>query len=583
MSLLQGIKQKFFKNFGTSTFFQNYLTPSSWRRSEYLEQYEGIVHTCISAIAQRTAMIDFFAEKTNADGTELTTKNHELLRLLRNPNDHLSKYQLIEMTVTHLRLTGEAYWYFELGAVTRKPKTIFMLRPDKMTPIVDDSDDIVGWIFTAENGKKVPLEADEVLQFKYPDPKDPKRGIGTVQAAMIYIQTETYASKWTRNFLFNNARPNGVLALDAKVDAAEFQKIKRQWQEEYGSIENAGKTAIIRGAQATFTQVGMGLGDIALKELKNLTRDDIMTMFRVSKPILGIFEDVNLASAKTAHYVFMKEIIDPEMYRIVDTLNNELIERYGDGYQIGYESPVPEDQAEKIEYYKAGIDVWLTTNDIRSAEGLDEMDGGGVIYKPINLVPIGEEPEQQAQAKHVVLKIKTKEFKIEAEQKEMFRIEVYKRQERWQKNMYYLMRKLLNDQMKGILARINGQKKKAFEDWLFDDAAEQKAFTEKMTPLLLELMKEQGQSAFDLLGQEGDFVITEKIKEYVAARTDKFVPEYLTNVKSDLVATLTEGVNAGENIRDLKKRIEKVTIRKKARTPNELREPKRHTQVTRPQ
>jgi hypothetical protein len=56
-------------------------------------------------------------------------------------------------------------------------------------------------------------------------------------------------------------------------------------------------------------------------------RDEILAIFRVPKPVLGIFEDINLASAQVADLVFAKYTVKPKMRFFVDKLSWRGVER----------------------------------------------------------------------------------------------------------------------------------------------------------------------------------------------------------------------------------------------------------------
>lgn len=377
---------------GPLSFFTQWFNPNNLvGELQQLEQYRGITYACISAIAEDVARIRFSMSRPAKDGTSTPVTDHAFLALLKNPNPTQSDYEFMEMTQTHIELTGEAFWYVPKGAITTKPKELWVMRPDLVQVAFDqETGEVNGYVYHKWNGRvQVPLDLDEVIHFKMPNPINPYRGMGTVQAGIVYIQTEQYASEFSRNFLLNNGTPAGIVNFKGTISDPEFQKVKRQWTREYSNVENAGKTAFVRQADVSYQKIGSTLQDIDLKELKNLTRDDIMFMFRVSKPILGITEDVNYASAQTAEYIFAKRVIDPKMNRIVDTLQTFYNKKYNDGLVVSYITPIPQNTEEKIAYYKAGINNWLTPNEVRALEGgLEAIEGGDVIRMPFNLSPI---------------------------------------------------------------------------------------------------------------------------------------------------------------------------------------------------
>lgn len=577
MHPIKALKRKFFAPaYGGGGFFSQWSLPGLDRN--FLKRYNGYVYACVSAIAEDVAMIKFKVSRQMADGSLQEQPSHPLLKILDNPNPLMSKYVLMEMTQTHIELTGEAFWYSEIGEKTGKPKSFYLLPPDRMTVVVDNKADlpeIKGYVFTNEDGTKVPLEPNEVTHFKMPNPWNPYRGYGTVEAAILYIQTEKYGSEFTRNYIFNNAMPAGIVSIKGTIDKPEFDEVKAQWKQEYGTIDKAGKTAFVKGLDIEFTKVGTTLGEAALKEIKDMSRDDIMTMFRVSKPILGIFEDVNLASAKTAQYVFTSRVIDPKMMRIVDTLQ-AVLDRWNVGtttvFKLGYESPVPEDVDDKIKMYQAGIDLWLTVNEVRKEEGLDPVGGGDELRRPLNLVSIGTvEPtkSKKTYVGHKTIRItRTVKKKIAPQLKaadnkaaaaEAFRLELMANQEAWEKRYATEVRKLLDAQEAKIIANQSKSISKAFDGWTFDDGTAEQSFVDHLTPVEYELVKAQGALALAIAGgDELEFQLSETIRGEVEQRIRRLGKDFNAQTKADLIKTLTEGMANNESFADLKKRVEAV-------------------------
>lgn len=573
MKPLSSIRKFFAQGYGNmASWWTNWQTPGGDR--DFIKKYNGYVYACVSAIAEDVAMIKFQVFRKQEDGTLVENPSTSLLKVLDNPNPLMSKYQLIEMTQTHIELTGESFWYSEIGEETKKPKSFYLLPPDRIAVAVDTEAElprIKGYVFTKADGTKIPLEPEEVTHFKLPNPWDPFRGYGTVEAALLYIQTEQYGAEFTRNYIYNNAMPAGIVSVKGTIDSDEFASVKRQWKQEYGRVSSAGKTAFVRDMDIDFTKVGTTLGEAALKEIKDMSRDDIMTMFRVSKPILGIFEDVNLASAKTAQYVFMSRVIDPKMARIADTLQF-VLDRWNtptSKYVMGYESPVPEDIEDKIKIYQAGINSWLTVDEVRKLEGLEPVDGGSVIRQPLNLIPIGTPPSDTQKSNKILVhrtikKAIAKPMNLEYQAKENFRQELMSNQEAWAKRYQTEISKLADAQLKQILANISQERakkltKKSFDGFMFDDDKADANFISALTPLEYELIKEQGALALMVAGADDlEFQLNEAVKKSVNERIGRMARNFNDETKNALVKELTDSVKEGESIAQVKKRIESV-------------------------
>lgn len=586
---------------GPLSFFSNWFNPNNLvGELQQLEQYRGITYACVSAIAEDVAKIKFTMNRPQKDGTMVPVTDHDFLKLLKNPNPTQSDYEFMEMTQTHIELTGEAFWYVPKGSISSKPKELWIMRPDLVQVVFSqDTGEVSGYVFHKFNGRQqIPLSLDEVIHFKMPNPINPYRGMGTVEAGIVYIQTEEFSAKFSRNFLANNATPAGIINFKGTIPDPEFQKIKRQWTREYGNVENAGKTAFVRSADVTYQKIGSSLQDIDLKELKNLTRDDIMFMFRVSKPILGITEDVNYSNAQTAEYIFAKRVIDPKMNRICDILQTFYNAHYKDGLNVSYITPIPQNTDEKIAYYKAGINSFLTPNEVRSSEGLEPIDGGDSIRMPFNLVAIssntvtavsessnngtsasGTDGGGGTKAKIIKRTITTtvrkkdgSEEKVDVspsaleKTKEDFRVLMVNTREAYIPQLVSVTRDIVSTQRNAILTQVKSFKKKDANDpdtfnpdsINYDTATVSLNLAQAYEPILMELMKEAGKYASQIVDPELKFELQQQSIARLKERTATVAADYSVQTQEALAKMLTTAMEEGWALPKIRKQVEEI-------------------------
>jgi len=400
MSIFSSIRSsvnKFFLGHSTIGSVLDWVTPGSWSRTKLLKQYVRKVYAVISIIAENEAKISLSAYKEGASGKENQVVKNEFIDLLRKPNPDYSQFQFLEFHFTYMKLMGESFWYLAKGERSHKPVEMYLLRPDLMDVAIDTEGNnaglVTGYVLNKPDGTKIPFDKDEIVHFKLPNPENPYRGLGTVAAGKVYIETEEYASKWTRNALLNSGRPSGILYLKGTVDNEQFKKLKRNWEKEQSGIDNVGKTLFLKGTQEVdFKKLGMELQEVALKEMKDMSTDDILFMFRMNKAMMGITDNVNKATSNDA-FVFMAEnIIKPDWDRFIDQINQFVLNLWKKDEYIKYKKPTLKSDAEKLEEDKALIDKAKTRNEIRQERGLEPVPGGDFLYVAINQVPIGVAP-----------------------------------------------------------------------------------------------------------------------------------------------------------------------------------------------
>lgn len=577
MGIINNVKKYFLGN-SVAGGLWGWLAPGDWNKRTLLAQYTRYVYTVVSAIAMDSAKVGLEVIKYAKDGTVLPVVNHPFLDLIKMPNEDQSQFQFLELHFTYMKLMGESFWYFPIGATTQKPKEIYLLRPDRMEVAVDPNDPsgrVKGYVMHKDDATKVTFEKEEIVHFKMPNPVNPYRGLGAVEAAKVYIETEEYASNWTKNSLYNSGRPSGVLTIKGTIGVDEFNGLKRQFKDNYSGSQNAGKTMIIKGADGMdYQKLGMELGEVALQELKNMTRDDIMVMFRVSKTLLGITDDVNRASAMESRQVFIQNIIKPEVDRFMDHINAFVMPRWGkDGATLSYEDMTMTSDADKLAEWIAGAGKWLTPNDIREERGLEPIEGGDELMISALLVPLKDAvlpPEPQptvtpttqdpnAEPKGLKKKEITEERKKFRERGEVFRQLLFRHQARWELKYRSVIKKEFLKQKEEILSKTKGFRKKDLEHWLFNKNESKARLVKFLYPLGINLMIEQSKWAFEMAGDdETQFVVDREVQLYITHRIIKLAESTNDVTILKIRKTIGDGIAAGESISKLQARIQQV-------------------------
>lgn len=544
-----------------------------------LEAYKNIVYACVSLIGEQCGGYTPMIQQKNGDQWE--TIDHEFLDLLRRPGGEeleaasFSQFDLFEATGSYQSLQGDCFWYMALGKDTGRPREIVILRPDKVgTHINKTTGKVDGYFLRQAFGDPMPLEVNEILRFPLFNPKDPYKGMGTVEAANDYIGTDEATSEFTKNFFANNAGVSGVLEIKGEVSKGAFRKFVRAWRDKQEGVANAGKTAIIRDSDASFTKVGLGLDELNMDALRKMTLRDVLVMFKVPLPLLGEAEQTGLgrANVEALEYIFAKYNIEPKFKRF-DAVLQFALERYypetAGKMRITHESIVPEDKEFELSERKAGVDTWLTRDEIRDEEGLDPIEGGNQLFTTVQQIPINEAsiatpatpPAKGLKVKVTrTVKKKDKSLGITAEKTERFRLSLMRNQVRYERQYRKVLRPIFKAQRKEALNNLEAHSTSLKKDLkLFDDSAADQTMLAELTPMLTDLATVQGGLALVFAGDtENEFYLTAPIKAFIEKNTLRMATNFNDETLAALNSTLTEGIQAGEGIGALKGRINDV-------------------------
>jgi hypothetical protein len=280
-----------------------------------------------------------------------------------------------------------------------------------------------------------------------------------------------------------------------------------------------------------------------------MAKDDVLMMLDVPKGLLGASGEKGLGrnEIEPLEYIFAKYKLEPMMTRL-DGIYTQLLEMMPKNQQqgfIGHESPVPEDKKFMLETHEKGVDKWITRNEARQQMGLPPIAGGDVLPMLVN------QPQTPASSKRVVLK------KAEAKKTtdpEEFRQASVNLSEKYAKQVKREMTKFVEQQEAQVIERINATSK-TYEEWLFSVKEESEKLALLLAPIMLALMREQGEGVAHFITGEL-LVISPEVERAVQAHILEISGVYNADTIKALEKTLSEGQAAGESLAKLKKRVE---------------------------
>jgi HK97 family phage portal protein len=291
----------------------------------------------------------------------------------------------------HLDLVGEAWWLIARSKFGNAgpPLELWPVRPDKMAPVPDPENFISGYVY--KNGQEAaPLNLQDVILLKQPNPLDLYRGAGPVQSVLMELDSDRFSAQWNRNFFLNDATPGGIVELNSTLSDAEFEEFNLRWREQHQGIANSHRVALLEKG-ATWKERQFSQKDMQFNALRDLSRDRIMEAFGFPKPILGIVTDVNRANAEAAEVVLARWLIKPRLERIKQTLNEKFLPLYGtsgQGVFFDYDDPTPDDRAQdtldltaKCNAAKTLVEAGFDPAEVCAYLGLPDLTAAEIVAK----------------------------------------------------------------------------------------------------------------------------------------------------------------------------------------------------------
>lgn len=338
----------------------NYLWPNlaESRAHTVIYQQSPWVYVAINRIAEAAALVPLQVSRLQGE-QRVAVDRHPLEMLLDAPNPYISRFELMEQTVGMLELTGNAYWFLA-GDSLGVPAQIWPLRPDRVSIVPDPVDYVHGYVYEID-GKRIPLEAAEVVHFKRWHPDNDYYGLSALESARIAVTSDKAMAEWNRNtFGKDNGVPAGIVNVKEFVSDADFERIKREWRGSYGGPQR--RTAFLRGGGIEWQNIGLSHSELDFLKGREAHRNEILNIYGV--PVGLLSENATEANAKVAERMFIERTLWPKLVRIAQKITQELLPFWPGDYVAEFEDIRPTDVQARLDEIKTAYPV-LSINEIR--------------------------------------------------------------------------------------------------------------------------------------------------------------------------------------------------------------------------
>lgn len=317
-------------------------------------------------------------------------ESHPLLDLVMDRGNMLLPGLLMRKIVqVHLDLTGEAFCVKERDAL----QTVVALWPVPPHWILGTPSLAQPVYRVAYRGWQQDVPATEMLAFLNPHPVNPYgRGSGLAGALGDEIDTDEYASKFVKQFFFNDATPPFMIFPKGTgtdpggpMSETEAKRLEISWLNKAQGLFRAHRP-LFPSREVGVYEFGKNLQQLQLKELRQQQRDTIMQVFGIPPEIMGVISNSNRATIESAEYLYAKHVLVPRLELLRSYFQERLVPEYDDRFILDYVTPVQEDHEFELTAmtkapYAFTIDEW------RHRAGESPLpDGAGQTYAvPINI------------------------------------------------------------------------------------------------------------------------------------------------------------------------------------------------------
>ena len=366
--------------------------PKLYGNSPRLDPVRYIAKTCASEELKLYKKSDY---RKNGKDAEVIGE-HELYELLDHPCPtfpELDGWTLRYMTFAYIDLVGECGWLKVRAENSRKiiallpiPKAWIIEKPTlnnhfyHITP------------YGSLGGVVLTVPAEDFIYFKDVDLNDPYgNGKGMSESIADELETDEYASKYQKNFFFNDATPPYVVT-GFQGNEASATQIKKSLMEKIGGFRKAREPAVLTGAMDV-KPLGISPKELDMVQSRKFLRDECLQHYQIPPEAFGIVENSNRATIESSLFLAQKNVFVPRLRFFERVLNNQLLNEYDD-LICRHDIHIIEDKELQLRIYQFGVqNACITKEQFCEQFGINPEPDEGHYIVPVGatIIPVGEE------------------------------------------------------------------------------------------------------------------------------------------------------------------------------------------------
>lgn len=366
-------------------------TASGVNVSETSAMRVSTVYACVRVLAESMASIPLITYRYTRAGKERAT-NHRLYSILHDqPNPEMTAFEFRAAMMTSLLLWGNAYAEIETNArgdvLALWPLLPGMMEVMRTRPASAGDRGKLYYHYQLPDGSYQDLVPYQIMHIRGLS-FNGVVGLSPIQMARQAIGLALATEEFGARFFGNGARPGVYLEHPGKLGDKAYERLLGSWNATHQGLANSHRATILEEGMKLET-VGVPPEDAQFLETRNFQVEEIARIYRVPLHLVGDLRRATFSNIEEMSINYVIYSLLPWATCWEQAITRDLIgplERNSICARFLLAGLLRGDQATRYASYAQGRQWgWLSVNDIRRLEDMNEIPEGDVYLEPLNM------------------------------------------------------------------------------------------------------------------------------------------------------------------------------------------------------
>ncbi len=309
-------------------------------------------------------------------------EQHPLLDALLRPNETMTQWTLMYVTVASLELTGCAYWWFDDSGDSLR---IWPLPTHWVTPIHDEDKGLYYAYKVTPKGSNEDefiVEGKNMAYFPLPDPSNPMGHVSPLQTQSLAVSTDEAIQEAQFRAFKNGIFPGVMMTVGRLPDmpgggAGERPILEPEQRKVlvdaaklfYQGAVNYNEPLVIDGMIEKIEKFSANPSEMDFMDSGNVVKARIFQAFGVNPFILGEVTAGSYAQSAMAEKHFVSTVVNPILDLMGQVITGWMVPFFSTGRKLlaHFEPAEADDADRRLDTWSKAVDAGVVTpNEVRS-------------------------------------------------------------------------------------------------------------------------------------------------------------------------------------------------------------------------
>ncbi|HHX8487657.1 TPA: phage portal protein [Vibrio diabolicus] len=337
------------------------------------------VYSCIGVLGRSMGQLPLHVMRRDAKGVVSRATDHPVYYLLHDePNPFQTSYDWRESGMVHVSGWGNHYTEIVRHPRSGEVRELGLIRPWESN-LVKTTSGRHTYAVTADDARARAVSPEDMIHIKAigSDGKVGKSPITQCREAFaLGLETQGYGNQFFRS----GGKPTGIVSVKSQLEKSSWERLLDRWRKSKAEMQSNDNKTLFLPSELAYQSITIPPEDAQFLETRKFSRSEVAGIYNVPAHMINDLEKATFSNISEQAIQFVRHTMIPWVVKWEQELNRKLFteqeRRAGYYVKFNLNGLLRGTAQERAEFYSKAIrDGWMTRNQVRELEDMNQADG----------------------------------------------------------------------------------------------------------------------------------------------------------------------------------------------------------------